>query len=291
MRRLAALTAALLLAGVAACTPAPPYGTDGNLTDDWGLLPAAQAFRPAAGECHEAVTDTVSLADHRPVRCDELHLAETFHVGTSADAPVPPAPGSAAARAAYQDCSKAAGAFLGGPWREARLGIRVVWPLRDAWAGGARWFRCDLVQADLDGNNDTSRTGSLAGELTRDSPLRLGCFRATVNDDAVRTMTSVACTAAHSAEFVGLWTAPDIAYAKQTADRTRTATGCRSAIADYTGVPDDGDVQYRAGWISFNPTRTEWQYGERRVRCFLWLSDRKLTRSLRNAGPSVLPVN
>jgi hypothetical protein len=56
------------------------------------------------------------------------------------------------------------------------------------------------------------------------------------------------------------------------------------------GVPDDEDVQFRAGWISYHPTRTEWQQGERRVRCFLWFSDRKVTRSLAGAGPSALPV-
>lgn len=291
MRRLPALLAVLLVTGAAACTPAPPYGTDGDLTDDWAVPPAAEPFRPAAGQCHESVTDSVSLDLHRPVGCDELHVAETFHVGTAADAAAPPTAGSAAARTAYTRCAEAAAAFLGGPWREARLGIRVAWPARTAWSGGARWYRCDLVQADLDGNNDTSRTGSLAGELTRDSPLRLGCFSPAVNDDAVRTMKPTSCTAKHTAEFVGLWRAPDVSYAKQSADRTRTAAGCRSAIADYTGVPDDGDVQYRAGWISFNPTRAEWQNGERRVRCFLWLSDRTLTRSLRDAGPSALPVN
>jgi hypothetical protein len=291
MRRWPALLAALLVAGAAACTPAPPYGTDGDLTDDWRLPPPGAPFRPAAGQCHERVTDTVSLTDHRPIGCDELHVAETYHVGDAADAPVPPAAGSAAARDAYADCGAKAQSFLGGPWREARLGVRVVWPARVAWTGGARWYRCDLVQADLDGNSDTSRTGSLAGELTRNSALRLGCFRAAVKNDAVATMTPVACTAPHSAEFVGLWTAPDVRYQEQSADRSRTAAGCRSVIAGYTGVPDDDDVQYRAGWISFNPTRGEWQYGERRVRCFLWMSDRTLRRSLRDAGPSALPVN
>jgi hypothetical protein len=74
-------------------------------------------------------------------------------------------------------------------------------------------------------------------------------------------------------------------------DRTRTATGCRSAIVCYTGVPDDTDVQFRSGWISYNPTRTEWRLGERRVRCFLWFGDRTLTRSLKSAGPAALPVH
>jgi hypothetical protein len=103
-------------------------------------------------------------------------------------------------------------------------------------------------------------------------------------------MTAVPCTATHRAEYAGLWTAPDIPYAQQAADRTRTAAGCRSAIAKFTGVPDNADMQYRSGWISYNPSRTEWQLGERRVRCFLWFTDRTLKRSLKGAGPAALPV-
>jgi len=103
-------------------------------------------------------------------------------------------------------------------------------------------------------------------------------------------MTSVPCTARHQAEYVGLWTGPEISYAKQSVDRTRTAAGCRRAIAKYAKLPDDADLPYRTGWISYNPTRTEWQLGERRVRCFLWLRDRTLTRSVQGAGPAALPV-
>ena len=103
-------------------------------------------------------------------------------------------------------------------------------------------------------------------------------------------MTAVACTKAHAAEFAGLWTAPDIAYAEQIRGSRPQRGRCRTAIATFTGVPDDDNVQYRSGWISFNPTRTEWQQGERRVRCFLWFRGGELTRSLAGAGPSALPV-
>jgi hypothetical protein len=291
MRRpVAALAAVALLAALAACTADPPAGTDGDLMDDWAQLPSPAPFRPVTGECHEAVTATVSIADRAPVSCADLHVAETFHVGAAAEAPVPPAAGSAGARRAYAECGDAAERFLGGPWRAARIGVRVAWPTREAWTGGARWFRCDVVQADLDGGGDTSRTGSLKDALTRPSPLDLGCFDATVSSSQVRTMTPVDCTTKHSAEFAGLWTAPDVEYAEQAKDRTRTAQGCRSAVAEYTGVPDDDDVQYRTGWISYHPTRTEWLYGERRVRCFLWFSGGGLTRSYRGAGPAALPV-
>jgi hypothetical protein len=253
-------------------------------------MPAPTPFRPVVGECHETLAETATMAAHRPVDCAELHVAETFHVAAAADAPVVPAAGSAPVRAAYAECANQAEVFLGGPWRGTRIMVRAVFPARAAWAGGARWFRCDATQADLDGGSDTSRSGSLAGALAGASPLRLGCFDATVNADSVRTMTPVACTEPHTAEFAGLWTAPEIRYADQVEDRARSAAGCRHAIARFTGVPDDDDVQFRTGWISYNPTRGEWQQGERRVRCFLWFSDRRLTRSLAGAGPSALPV-
>lgn len=290
MRRLAAMAAALLLAATAACAGPPPEGIDGDLTDGWAVPPSPQPFRPAAGVCHEALTETAAMSGHQPVDCAELHVAETFHVGDAPDAPVAPGGGSPGMHAAYEQCTQRAADFLGGPWREARLTVRVVWPSREAWTGGARWFRCDVAQADLDGGSDTSGSGSLAGALRADSPLRLGCFNAEVKADAVRTMTAVACTKPHAAEYAGLWTAPDVSYAEQVADRTRSAAGCRSAIARFTGVPDDDDVQFRSGWISYNPTRIEWQQGERRVRCFLWFSTGGLKRSLAGAGPSALPV-
>ncbi len=282
--------AALLLAAVSACTGSAPTGLDGDLVDDWAPPPAPAPFRPAAGQCHETMAETVAMADHRPVSCAELHLAETFHVGDAPDSPVVPAGGSAGMHAAYADCADRAVEFLGGPWRGARIVVRVVWPSRAGWAGGGRWYRCDVAQADLDGGGGTARSGSLAGALTRDASLRLGCFAPKVDDTAVRSMTPVSCTKPHAAEFAGLWTAPDVSYAEQARDRERSATGCRSAIARHTGVPDDGDVRYRTGWISIAPTRTEWEQGERRVRCFLWSSERRLTRSLAGAGPEALPV-
>jgi hypothetical protein len=253
------------------------------------MIGPATPYRPAAGECHETQTPTASM-DDRVVDCAQLHVAETFHVGVAPDGPIPPAVGSAGARAAYQDCATQAVGFLGGPWRGARIGVRVVWPTRAGWTGGARWYRCDVAQSDLDELRDASRTASLAGALRGSSALRLGCFDPTVRAESVSAMKSLSCTSAHHAEYAGLWTAPDIPYAKQIGERTRTATGCRSAIAAFTGVPDDSDVQYRTGWISVNPTKAEWLQGERRVRCFLWFSDRSLTRSLKNAGPSALPV-
>jgi hypothetical protein len=253
-------------------------------------MAAPAPFRPAAGECHKDLATTAPVAGAHPVDCAEPHVAETFHVGTAPDADVVPAPGSAGAKAAYQECSDRAAKFLGGPWRGARMAVRVVWPTRTGWSAGARWLRCDITLADLDGRSHTSRRGSLAGELAGASELRLACFNPTVEGDTVTTMAPVPCFAPHHAEFAGLWRGPDISYAELERDTARSAAGCRSTIAKFAGLPDDNDLQYRSGWISYNPTRTEWLAGERRVRCFLYFAKRTISRSARDAGPAVLPV-
>ena len=54
-------------------------------------------------------------------------------------------------------------------------------------------------------------------------------------------------------------------------------------------MPDNGDLQFRAGIdLSTTPSSEEWRNGNRGVQCFLWLSDRNLTRSLKSAGTKAL---
>src|SRR5690349_2036554 len=145
MRGTAVLLAVLLTAG---CSGAPSKNTDGDLVDDWAPPAAPAPFRPAVGKCHETLTAVAALADYRPVDCAELHVSETYHVGTAADADVVPAAGTAGAKAAFRECADRAAGFLGGPWRTARVAVQVVWPTRAGWSGGARWFRCDVTTAD-----------------------------------------------------------------------------------------------------------------------------------------------
>ncbi|MEV4706926.1 septum formation family protein [Actinoplanes sp. NPDC049316] len=288
MRHFAYLLVVFLAAG---CTTAPPDGTDGDLTDGWALPSAPAPFRPQAGLCHASLTQTEAAAGYRPLDCAQVHVSETFAVGTAADADVAPAAGTPGAKAAYRECADQAVDFLGGQWRAARLAVHVVWPTRQAWSGGARWFRCDVTQSDLDGYGQSGRAGSLEGELAGPSPLRLGCFAPSVKGETVTEMKPVPCTSRHRAEFAGLWQAPDISYAALESGTARAAAGCRSVIARFARLPDDSDMQYRSGWISYNPTRTEWLAGERRVRCFIYFAERTLTRSLKDAGPEVLPVD
>jgi hypothetical protein len=282
--------AALLLAGCQSL----PAGIDGDVTDGWSTIGAPTAFTPTAGTCHEQLDESGPMADYRPVPCTELHVSETVALGTfggpGAAATAVPDPGSNVVDEAYQDCSRKISSFVGGPWRSGRISVNVVLPSPPGWSGGARWYRCDITEVDVNSSRPQTRKGTMARGLTGAAPLKLRCFNPSVDGEAVDRMAAVTCTKTHRAEFAGLWTAPAGRYELLRTDQKRTATGCRTAIARFVGVPDDSDLQYRSGWISYNPTETEWERGERGVQCFVWLSSRPLTRSLQGAGTRGLPI-
>nr|BFE67345.1 hypothetical protein GCM10020092_006460 [Actinoplanes digitatis] len=116
-----------------------PAGVDGDLTDGWATIGAPTGFTPAAQTCHLANFSTAGArATYEVVGCKLKHRTETVYVGTypspAADADEPPAPGSAAARAAYQTCDRKTTEYVGAPWRNARLWVGVTQPTAAAWA-------------------------------------------------------------------------------------------------------------------------------------------------------------
>jgi hypothetical protein len=283
---------AAALGATAACSL--PEGVDGDLTNGWAPPPRPAQFRPAATGCHDRLEATAPLAEYAPFACTDRHVAETFHVG---DLTGPAAAGNAdqgkaspALRTATADCSRRADTFVGGPWRTGPLRLQPVLPGADGWAGGARWFRCDIAQIDLGTGDVVGRTGSLGGALAGAAPLKLRCFDTRVEDGRVRSVKAVACGRDHSAEFTGLWNPPAVAFDDLRGD-PRMAGGCRSVIAEYTGIPDDGDLRYRVGWLGLAPSRAEWDLGIRAVQCFLWLGGQTMRNSYRDAGPGKLPIN
>ncbi|GAA2714571.1 septum formation family protein [Micromonospora olivasterospora] len=294
-RALTAVFAALVaVAPLAGCGAAA--GIDGDLTDDWAVPPPAGPFVPAAGVCQVAdFTDVVTLAAYEPVECAVAHRVETVHVGVfRAGRGGPPAADSAELRSAFADCDAQASGYVGDDWRAGRLRLAVALPSPVGWASGARWYRCDLVEVDTveAGAKVVSRTGSLRDTLKAPaSPLRLGCHRTAA--DAGRgpqALVPVACGTRHDAEFVGVWKAPDKPYPARDADWIPLYAGCRSVLARYVGVPDDDDLRFRSGVVVRPPGAGRWRVGDRGVRCYLWLSDRTVTASLRGAGPAGLPV-
>ncbi|MEU8052609.1 septum formation family protein [Micromonospora haikouensis] len=281
--------AALALAGCGT-----PAGLDGDLADDWRTMAAPTQFVPAAGTCHTVFADVGYLSGYNPVDCATSHRVETLHVGTltgaAAELSAPPAAGSAGMKAVRAECDREVNKALGADWRAGRLFLSPVFPSRHAWSGGARWFRCDVSEVEsVDDPSAVPRTGSLAGALKGASALAHRCFNPKIKKDDVQEMTPVACTRKHRVEFVGVYQAPDISFAQVDKNRMRIHKGCRTLIASYAKVPNNGDLEYRAGTIFYHPFEQEWKDGNRGVQCFLWV-DRDLTRSVKGVGTRGLPV-
>jgi hypothetical protein len=292
---------AAALAGVLVVLPAgcsERVDVDGRIADDWRPIGEAEPFVPLAGACMSTgYTEVASLSSYNPVDCAEAHYTETVYVGlfpeAAAQAASPPAAGSPAMRAAYAECDKKARAYLGDDWRTARLWLGVTRPSPSAWTGGGRWYRCELVEVAPVGTFDEvqQRRGSLKGALTAASRLRLGCYTVRKGTGGgIGTMTPVGCATAHQAEFVGVYSAPDVAYPKADARESVFLDGCRAALATFVKVPYDSEIKFRSGVIWVPAKEAEWQGGDRGIRCYLWMDDRDLRRSMRDAGPSGLPV-
>ncbi|MCG5437930.1 septum formation family protein [Micromonospora foliorum] len=286
----AAVATAALLVGCAGSG-----GLDGDLTDDWAAMPAASAFTPAAGVCHAAdFTDLVSLASYEPVDCAGPHRLETVHVGVfPAERTTAPAGGSPELRGAFAECDTRATGYVGDDWRAGRLRLSVALPNGPGWAAGSRWFRCDLTELTTVEAAATVvvRSGSLRDALKGPTGLRLGCQQTRGGAGrGVQTLTPVECGKQHDAEFVGVWRAPDKAYPTRDADWAPLYTGCRSVLARYVGVPDDTELRVRSGVVVRPPGAGRWKVGDRGVRCYLWLSHRTVTASLKGVGPAGLPV-
>ncbi|RKN42704.1 septum formation family protein [Micromonospora endolithica] len=270
-------------------------GVDGDLTDDWAALPAPGPFTPAAGVCQEAdFTETVALPAYTPVDCGVPHRVETVHVGSfPAARPAPPPSGSTELRGAFAECDTRATGYVGDDWRAGRLRLAVAIPTALGWTAGSRWFRCDLSEVDTVevGAKVVARTGSLRDVLKRASPLRLSCQQSRGGRTAGSlTLVPTDCAARHDAEFVGVWRAPDGRYPTKSADWAPLYDGCRTAIGRYVGVPDDPTLRLRSAVVVRPPGAGRWRVGDRGVRCYLRLSDRTVTGSLKGVGPAGFPA-
>jgi Septum formation len=283
-------TATLALAG---CSR--PTGVDGNLTDDWAAIAAPKIFVPKVATCHPRFQEVGYLSAYEPVDCAQRHQAETAHVGSfrgpEAELTTPPAAGSPPMREAYRDCDKRVTEFVGADWRTGRLSMIIVPPSSYGWTGGARWYRCDVIEVDgLDDAKFVDRSGSLKDALRGRSALAHGCFTPKVDDEDVRAMVPVGCTKPHRSEFVGVYKAPEAGYTIFDQDPDRIHRGCYSVIARFADVPNDGSIDERVGSIYYYPSESEWKAGNRGIQCFLWIEDRDLTRSLKDAGTGGLPL-
>ncbi|QLQ38289.1 septum formation family protein [Micromonospora robiginosa] len=294
MGRVTRSLVAAVVAGVLLTACASTGGLDGDLGDDWAAMPPAGPFTPAAEVCQVAdFTPTVGLPAYAPVGCDLPHRVETVHVGAfTVDRAAPPAVGSPEMRTAFTECDTRARGYVGDDWRAGRLRLAVAVPTGTGWTAGSRWYRCDLTELNTveAAAVVVTRTGSLRDALKSPSRLRLGCQRTGQDRGRVQRLTAVDCAVAHDAEFAGVWVAPDRPYPKKPADWAPLYAGCFGAIARFSGVPADAALRYRSDVVVRPPAAGRWQVGDRGVRCYLWLSNRTVTGSLKSAGPARLPV-
>lgn len=275
-----------------------PAGVDGALVDDWSPLTEPTPFTPPGGVCVGGdFNRTAYLSSFNPIDCAVSHVVEIVHVGRFRGAALermtPPPQGSPELRTAFAECDRKASEYVGGEWRTARLWLGVSLPSPAAWTGGSRWFRCDLNEVNNveDGGAVTSRTSSLRGALRGSSPLRLGCYAATFEQVEWRQAMPVAeCGEEHDSEFVGVWQAPDIPYPSKESDWDRFHAECYRVIAKYVGVPADRNIRARTGVLALPNDRDDWAAGNRGVRCYLWIPNGKMTKSLKGAGSAGLPI-
>jgi hypothetical protein len=286
-----AVTGVLAAAVLAGCAPG---GVDGDLTDDWKGPGELKPFTPASGVCHAGgLAEVAPAAGYDPIDCTKSHQTETVHVGTlrgeHAEGSTPPTAGSPAVAAAYTECEQAARSYLGDDWRAGQMWLGIALPSSKGWGGGARWFRCDMVETTPDDDDDVdkgvARTASLKDGLRGERPVGLGCARMTSGSDAtIEETTPVECKRTHNAEFVGVYVPPAGPYTTLT--RSRWASyyaSCRGLIAEYVGISVSTATR-TAGVVAFPYSQAEWERGNRGVRCYLWLDKTNTSKSVKGAG-------
>lgn len=283
-RRTPGIMLVAVMAALAGCTGQSPSSSGSG------------SFTPDAGVCHRIDVRESDQASYAPLSCKELHEAETVHVGAfvESDHKARPVNRTPAMRKTFDVCDAAATEYVGGEWRGARLLLRVVLPTERGWTSGERWYRCDLSEIlGMEYTDPHPRQGSLKGVLGGRSDLAFGCFNvADLPNGEIGGMIELeSCAVSHHAEYTGVWRAPDMPYADVTIDGGPGYVGCRAVVADHVGVPDDDDLERRTEVALRWPPESEWLDGDRGIRCFLWVRDRDLTRSLRGAGTEGLPVS
>jgi len=283
--------AAVALAGAAmvlmtGCSTLPS-GVDGNLTNNWADFPEPKGWTPEPNNCQAgAFNETVYLSAYAPVACTTTHRTETIAVGQfSSSVSKLPARADANFLTAYKDCDTKATSFLGGHWQDGKLWLGVSLPSSDAWAGGARWYRCEVVQLDEMWGDAVTRSATLKDGLKNDPTVTIGCQKYASKVG----FTPIACTTKHNAEFVGSYFGVT-SYSKLK-DNTAMASACRGIIAKYVGIKNSSDMKYRVGVVWDYPTTDDWNAGDHGLRCWAWFGTETKTKSIKGVGSKGLPIH
>ena len=288
MRRWLAVAAAGCLLLLAGCAKQLPPGTDGDLVDDWPMMPVPQQVLPHVGDCYERTGADLGAAGL--VDCTSHHYVETTYVGSftgaDSDQPDPPQPGSAAMSAAFATCSAPTRAYLGGEWHSALVNLMLTVPDATGWRGGARWYRCAVnVIAGPDFTTGGGSSQSLKGALVHAGFLAATCIDWDDAGNYIQGIVVISCASPHRGEFVGYYTAPFGPFPpRATADRLGQE-GCRIAVAHYLGFASaDQDFNDTVGWLFLGLLdQVQWNMGDRTARCYAaaYTKDGKFTASVK----------
>jgi hypothetical protein len=293
-RRRAGHTAVLAaVLGLLAAGCGNPSGTDGDLLDDWAALGRPGVPVPVVGSCWSSTATAFKLAPDNGMKlvdCSAEHASETFYVGqftgTPAQGSAVPAEGDLGG--AYTTCDDQAKNFLADDWHNGRLVLRVFPPTDRQWAGEARFYRCDLVEAGNDNGAVVQRTASLKATLDGSRPVGLTCVQVKISGDAIDDFVPIGCATTHNGEYVGTFFSPDARPYPTDAGARRSLLepGCAALVAKFLGLTEaeyNTNKQISFAWSTASPT--SWAYGDRSARCYIVLEGTlSVSRSLKGNG-------
>ena len=275
MRRFGAVVAVVAAVAVlSGCTGGLPSGVDGDLTNGWPAMPAPKVAVPTVGVCYDkAATNGVWCGDFVTQDCLRPHAVETVFVGNftgpDADRSNPPSIGGQARAAAYAQCRKGAVDYLGDDYHLGMLRLTLVMSSPAAWAGGARWYRCDITRF----TDALADTVDLGGGSVKDGPrgahtMALTCYNDTAQDNQSVQEHAITCDQPHNAELAGMFTAPDISWPSDEKAREDLAfKGCEPVVAGYLGFAGGHDNSTYLGYAISFFDEGQWTLGDRTIRC------------------------
>lgn len=254
LRAVALVLGAVLLAGCGDEAPGPPDDRD-------SVAP------PADGLCRVLTPEDVAQAsdDTEPVACTEPHTAQTFAVGELPDAFADAERDDRRLGAfAYRTCSRAFMTFLDADESTVmRTMLSWAWfrPSEEAWDGGARWYRCDVVGGGEQSASYLELPEDAAGLL---EGLPDDRWMACVAGDSVPGAPRVPCSEAHQWRAVTTIKVggKEEKYPGDQVVEANTRTYCQSSVSAWLDYPVSYDFAYT--WFH----EAEWEVGNRRSVCW-----------------------
>lgn len=296
MRRWLTVVGLVVVSAVALAGCSKPAGTDGNLVDDWPALGEPKLFIPTANVCYQSKpADNWNSTATDSVACTASHIVETVFVGTftgdAANRTTPPPTGGPEQRAAYTTCGQKVNDFLGADWHTGLAMVNLVEPDDAAWKGGARWFRCDVMNTAGYSHNGQEVSWSLKDGLRGSRSLADRCFDATdTSNHQLTDRAPVDCSKPHRGEFAGLYTAPAGNYPGDKDKGDPGETGCEKVVAKYVG--SGWGRRSDLGWFWVYYGADQWNLGDRTIRCYAVAFNGERTRTytgtLKNIGTAPL---